>query len=65
MSEPKTTKKLRPVTVDHLRRIANIMGPASAAAKALGDMDARRRAGQDPRAYWTGTTILIGPALDA
>ena len=65
-----TTHKMRgklvleELTPDHLRRVAKIIGPGSAAAHALGEMDARRREGQDPHAYWTGTTIIIGPNLD-
>lgn len=71
MSEAdQTTRKrrgkllLEELTPDHLRRIAKVIGPGSAAAQALGEMDARRREGQDPHAYWTGTMIIIGPDLD-
>lgn len=60
-------KKLRleEVSIDSLRHIAGIIGPSSAAAQALANVDERRRAGQDPHCYWTGSTFIIGPDLAA
>lgn len=69
MSESQTTRRqrgkvpLEELTPENLRRVAKVIGPGSAAAKALGEMDARRRDGQDPHAYWIGTTTIIGPRL--
>jgi hypothetical protein len=46
-----------------LMRIAAIIGPESAASKALAEIDRRRQVGEDARCYMNGSMYLVGPAL--
>ncbi len=41
--------------------VANIMGPSSAAAKALEQMERRRADGEDVYLWLCGSSILVGP----
>lgn len=46
-------KDAEPISEDAVRRIARIMGDASAATKALADADEKRKAGLDPLFVWS------------
>ncbi len=52
------------VTEDIVRRMATIMGPGSAAAKAVQDYEARTAAGEDVAFYKAPSTLLVGPRVD-
>jgi hypothetical protein len=47
----------------YLERTAAIIGPSSAAAKAIADFDRRVTEGEDPEFYWSRTEemLLVGP----
>ncbi|WP_298847421.1 hypothetical protein [uncultured Salinicola sp.] len=44
-----------------VRRTATIMGPSSASARAIKDLEARRAAGEEPVIYQRGSILLVGP----
>ena len=46
---------------DVVRRTATIMGPSSASARAIEDLEARRAAGEEPVIYQRGSVLLVGP----
>ena len=48
-----------------IRRAAGILGESSAAARAIGDLDARRAAGEDASIYQQGAVLLVGPRIDS
>jgi len=54
---------VRPISEETLERTAHIIGPQGAAGKALSEMRARRRAGEDVAAFVVvkDNTILVGP----
>lgn len=52
---------LEPLDEDIARRIAHILGPQSAAAKALNELELRRKDGDDIALFTYGDTILVGP----
>lgn len=45
-------------------RIAQILGPNSAAAQALADLARRRTGGEDAALYLDRGTIIVGPRLE-
>lgn len=53
---------LDPVSREVLERVARIVGPHSAAAQALTELDKRIKAGERVAAYQAGTAFYVGPA---
>lgn len=54
---------VKPVDEDAVRRIAQIIGPCSAADQALAELDARRRDGEDVAIFQTPSGWVVGPPL--
>ena len=54
---------IRSVDEDAVRRVAHIIGPCSAADRALAELDMRRRDGQDVAIYQQGSFWLVGPRI--
>ena len=54
-----------PVSEDEARRIADIIGPFSAAARALKDVARRRAEGEDVMIYRSLSLWLVGPPPSA
>ncbi len=52
---------MEPVTENIVRRVAEIMGPSSAAAKAIRDFELRQQAGEDVAFYHEPRTWIVGP----
>ena len=46
-----------------IRRTAKILGPSSAAAKAVADLEARRASSEDAVIYQRGAFLLVGPRI--
>lgn len=46
-----------------IRHTAKILGPSSAAAKAIEDLDARRANNEDAVIYQRGAFLLVGPRI--
>ena len=44
-----------------IRRTASIMGPSSASARAIEDLETRRTKGEDAVIYQRGSVLLVGP----
>lgn len=57
------SKMPKEVSPDTLRRVAGIIGPSSAAAAALTDLERRTAEGEDARCYQIGQTFVVGPAI--
>lgn len=59
-------EEIKVVEVDEalLRRVARIVGPSSAAAAALAELERRRARGERPKCYRQGTTFFVGPAIE-
>lgn len=56
--------KLHEVDENAIRRTANIVGPSSASARALADLDERRAAGEDAALFLThSSSIVVGPRI--
>ena len=49
------------VTEEIVRRVAKIMGPSSAAAKAIRDFEDRQEAGENVAFYHEPRTWIVGP----
>ena len=50
---------------DGIRRSAHILGPASAAAKAIAEAERRRANGEENTVvFMVGNTIIVGPVFD-
>lgn len=60
-----TTVHLTEMSEETLRKVAYIIGPSSAAQKALNNLRVRRENGEDAACYWDEHrhTILVGPRL--
>jgi hypothetical protein len=56
--EPKT---LVPYPVEMAERIAHIMGPSSAAAHALRELERRRAFGEKAALFLIGKSFVVGP----
>lgn len=54
--------ELDPVSREVLERIVQIVGPQSAAAQALAELDRRIQAGEHVAAYQAGQSFFVGPA---
>lgn len=54
--------KLDPVSREVLERIVRVIGPQSAAAQALAELDRRIAAGEHVAAYQAGRSFFVGPA---
>ena len=52
---------IKPADEDAVRRIAEVIGPCSAADRALAELDMRRRAGENVTIYQTPSSWLVGP----
>jgi hypothetical protein len=55
-------KEIQPVSRDVMERVARILGPSSAAAQALADLDHRLASGQNVAIYEIGSSYFVGPA---
>lgn len=53
---------LDPVSREVLERVARIIGPSSAAAQTLAELDRRLKAGENVCAYQAGNSFYVGPA---
>lgn len=53
------------VSEDTLKHIAHIIGPYSAASKALNEIELRRSDGQDPVCVKHGSTFIVFDASEA
>lgn len=56
---------LLPLDEASARWVAEIIGPHSAAARALKEMEGRRARGEDVRLYEAPGTIIVGPSIRA
>lgn len=64
MNAPTPTSEPLDIARERLaRRSAHILGPSSAAHKALAELDRRRLAGEDVAIFYLGTTWFVGPPL--
>lgn len=55
------TKEIEPMSRDVIERIARIVGPSSAAAQALAELDRRLALKQNVAIYKIGSSFFIGP----
>jgi hypothetical protein len=53
--------QLTPCSPDIARRVAKIIGPYSAAAMALAELDARTERGENVSLYTSGNSFVVGP----
>lgn len=60
MSEP---RPLHPASEEQARLVAGIIGPGSAHARALRELDRRREAGEEVYLYRSGPVVVVGPSL--
>lgn len=56
-------RRLKPADEDAVRRIAEVIGPCSAADLALAELDMRRRNGEDVMIFQTPSSWVVGPPL--
>ncbi len=49
------------VDEDAVRRVARVIGPCSAADRALAELDMRRKAGEDVAIFQTPSSWVVGP----
>lgn len=55
----KSKSQLVPVSEEHLRRVAKVMGPGSALAKVIAEAEKRREAGEQVEFFRDGQTIIL------
>lgn len=48
---------------ERARKVAYIIGPQSATARALAELERRRKAGEDVCLYRVGCTLIVGPPV--
>lgn len=65
MTRMRPTRRMEELPIDTLVRIARVVGPSSAAARALKEINERRARGEENIAcYRYGATLLVGPRVD-
>lgn len=52
---------IKPADEDAVRRVAKIIGPCSAADRAIAELEMRRRSGESVMVYQTLSSWVVGP----